>query len=106
MINNTMIILKIILYLFICLVTFLFLIYIKQKINWNGFRDWKEFIPYYRRKIDMAGEEALKIMEESGKRYGIGSCHTYWGLKQDILKKKYKINWKSPADLNPWRIYD
>ena len=31
----------------------------------------------------------------------LGSCHTYWNLKKELLREKYKIwFWRSPAELN------
>lgn len=36
----------------------------------------------------------------------LGFCHRYWGLKKEILWKKYKIDWRSPAELNPDTLYD
>jgi hypothetical protein len=101
-----MIILKIVLVLFICLIAFMLLIFLKQKIRGNGFRDWKEYIPYYKRKIDLAEEEADKILEEKLFFKGNGYCYHLWELQQEILKEKYKINWKSPADLNKFNLYD
>jgi hypothetical protein len=101
-----MIILKIVLVLFICLIAFMLLIFIKQKIRWNGFRDWKEYIPYYKRIIDQAGEEAYQILEEKKINRSYGYCHRYWGLQKRILKEKYNINWKTPAELNRHIIYD
>jgi len=30
----------------------------------------------------------------------------FWGEKKRILKEKYGINWKTPAELNPETMYD
>jgi hypothetical protein len=37
---------------------------------------------------------------------GLGFCHRFWRMKQQILKEKYGINWKTPAEMNPHIIYD
>ena len=37
---------------------------------------------------------------------GIGSCHIYWATKKRILREKYGIDWKSPAELNPFTLFD
>jgi hypothetical protein len=37
---------------------------------------------------------------------GLGSCHSYWGEMRRILKEKHGIVWKSPSELEPFRIYD
>jgi len=35
-----------------------------------------------------------------------GYCHVYWERKKKILKEKYNMEWKSPAELNPYIIFD
>ena len=35
-----------------------------------------------------------------------GFCYKYWEVKKKILKKKYKIEWYTPAECNPDTIYD
>jgi len=84
----------------------LFIIWIIWKIRRMERKDWKEYIPYYKRKIDLAEEEADKILEEKLFFKGNGYCYHLWELQQEILKEKYKINWKSPADLNKFNLYD
>ena len=37
---------------------------------------------------------------------GLGYCHVYWRTKKRILKEKYNIDWRSPAELNPHIIFD
>ena len=37
---------------------------------------------------------------------GLGYCHIYWRTKKRILKEKYNIEWRSPAELNPCVIFD
>ena len=39
-------------------------------------------------------------------RNQLGFCHTYWGIKAEILKNEYGITWFSPAECNPADIYD
>ena len=29
-----------------------------------------------------------------------------WSIKKDILKKKYKINWRTPKEMNPRVMFD
>ena len=51
--------------------------------------------------------EARKNMRElTGKEWGIGYCHMFWIAKKKILKEKYNIDWRSPAEMNPEIIYD
>jgi hypothetical protein len=36
----------------------------------------------------------------------MGFCHRYWGTKKRILKEKYGVEWKTPAELNLNIIFD
>ncbi len=56
----------------------------------------------------MAIEKELEkeIIAEIGKGGYMGYCHLYWGAKKRILKEKYGIEWKSPAERNPHVCYD
>ena len=58
-------------------------------------------------------EEVVREIKASMRREGLpdepaflGWCHMYWGYKKQILRDKYGIDWKSPAELNPGTIYD
>lgn len=57
------------------------------------------------KKIEKALEAEL---EESMKNVpkGMGYCHVYWGRKKRILKEKYSIDWKSPAEMNSRVMFD
>ena len=35
-----------------------------------------------------------------------GSIHTIWSTKKSLLKNKYGINWRTPAELNPHIMFD
>lgn len=35
-----------------------------------------------------------------------GSVHIYWDTKKNLLKRKYNIDWRSPAEMNPHVIFD
>ena len=37
---------------------------------------------------------------------GLGFCHVYWRAKKRLLKEKYNIDWRSPAELCPYIIFD
>jgi hypothetical protein len=66
--------------------------------------DEKEDDPKYMKQIEAAGKEAEKRCKKfHGK---MGYCHRYWAEKQRILKEKYKIDWKHPAELNPYCKFD
>ena len=36
----------------------------------------------------------------------MGRVHLYWKKKKEVLLNKYRIDWRSPADLNPMNRYD
>jgi hypothetical protein len=67
---------------------------------------WVEKMPYYKRiepELELELEQKMKELGCSGR----GSCRTYWALKKQLLREKYKIRfWKSPAELNPHIRYD
>lgn len=56
--------------------------------------------------IRKAEREAKEILEKQGIKGGMGYCHMVWGLKKEILKNKYGIDWKSPSEMNPHINYD
>lgn len=37
---------------------------------------------------------------------GKGYCHILWGCKKEILKEKFNIDWRSPAEMNPHCKFD
>lgn len=47
-----------------------------------------------------------EIKAQIGKGGYLGYCHVYWAVKKRILKEKYGIDWKSPAELNPHIRFD
>jgi len=71
--------------------------------------DIKERNPKFRRIIKQAEKEAE---EEVAKQFGgklpmmMGICHNLWGEQKRILKEKYNIDWKTPAEMNPDTEFD
>lgn len=59
--------------------------------------------PKYRKILAAADKKAEKETKNSKGR--MGHCHAFWGAKQRILAKK-GIDWKSPAELNPYCKFD
>ncbi len=64
-------------------------------------RDPQERDPRLRPVIDAAAQEAEVSLREDGWTIGMGYCHVLWGCQKRILKEKYGINWKTPAEMNP-----
>lgn len=47
-----------------------------------------------------------KLIESYKHTLPFGYCHIYWGIKKDILKEKYNIEWYTPDEENPETIFD
>jgi len=84
----------------------IYLIFRIIRFNQSLKRDLKEFIPYYKKRIDLAHAEAEKILREQRVQTGMGYGHKLNGLKKRILKEKYNTNWKSEIDMNKNIIFD
>ena len=56
----------------------------------------------------MIEEELERLIDEELKDEPrlMGFCHTYWCVKRRILKERFNIDWKSPAELNPGVMFD
>lgn len=52
--------------------------------------------------------EVEKELDEIFKGYPrcTGFCHMYWHEKRKLLKEKYGIDWRSPAQMNPRVRFD
>lgn len=94
--------------------------------EWTSWADAKEGIDYYTDRngfrCDIKGRDPkLKAIikqaekeaeEEVARRFGgklpagLGLCHSLWGEQKRILKEKHNIDWKTPAEMNPYIIFD
>ena len=50
--------------------------------------------------------EAILKEEFKGRPNTIGLCHKIWARKKRLLKERYNIDWKTPAELNPDITFD
>ena len=57
-------------------------------------------------EVEKKVKASLAAEGMSAEPKSIGWCHYYWGVKQEILKKEYGIDWRSPDEMNPNVIYD
>jgi len=48
----------------------------------------------------------IEVRKRIRPRDGMGWCFSYWAAKKRLLKSEYGIDWRSPAELNPWIIFD
>ena len=46
------------------------------------------------------------VRAETGKGGYLGFCHEYWAAKKEVLREKYGIDWRSPAERYPHIIFD
>ena len=68
--------------------------------------DMVEKTPAYKKVEKEVEAEAEKVVKANGLEGRMGACHTFWEAKKEILKKKYRIDWRDPAELNPGVIFD
>jgi hypothetical protein len=66
--------------------------------------DPQEDNPKLKKIFEQAEAEANKNLANHPK--GLGFCHTYWAEMKRILKEKYEIDWKSPAEMRPDICFD
>lgn len=50
--------------------------------------------------------EVNAMLADHPRKGSMGFVHTIWETKQRVLKQKYNINWKTPAELNPQIMFD
>ena len=48
----------------------------------------------------------LTITDDGDKQYALGACHSVWGMQKRILRERYGIDWKTPAEQNPDITFD
>lgn len=54
--------------------------------------------------IDDAEHEANEQLADMPR--GMGFCHAYWPTLRNILKEKYDLDWRTPAEMNPGVLFD
>ena len=65
-----------------------------------------EDAPKYKHIFETIDVEVNEILKDDPHRNHIGFCYTFWETKKRLLKEKYGIDWKSPAQMNPHVIFD
>lgn len=59
-------------------------------------RDPIENDPKYKEILSSVDQE---IEQQLGDSRPMGYCHVFWSMKKQILKDRFGIDWKSPAEL-------
>ena len=50
--------------------------------------------------------EVAALLADDPQRGSMGFVNIVWATKQRLLKEKYGIDWRTPAELNPHIIFD
>lgn len=69
-------------------------------------RDPIENDPKIKKLIDRAYEEAEEILANHERRGKVGFSKLLAGKVKEILKNKYRIDWKTPSEMNPGLKFD
>ena len=67
--------------------------------------------PWLWSKLRAAEREAEANLAERKREFGptgtrLGWCHAVWAEKKRILREKYGIEWRTPAEMNPRVAFD
>lgn len=62
--------------------------------------------PKYKDIFEKIDSEVWEELKDNRYKDSFGFCHFFWNRKQEILKKKYNINWKTPPEMNPDEMFD
>lgn len=67
-------------------------------------------LKYIKEMEDEVDQEMIKrglLHIENGEKVAVfGSCNTRWEIEKRLLKERYDIDWKTPAEKNPFIKYD
>lgn len=77
-----------------------------QKKESSILHDPIEDDPKYKNVFEIIDAEVDENLKDNPMRGGMGFCHVFWETKKKILKEKYGIPWKSPAEMNPHILFD
>lgn len=78
----------------------------KKRASSGLYYDPVEDDPRYAEVFNRIDEEVKTALDLSTKHRGRGYVHIFWDTKKRILKQKYNIDWRTPAELNPQVIFD
>ena len=51
-------------------------------------------------------ERGLLKINNDKKEYALGTINVMWKIQQQLLKEKFDIDWKTPAEENPGCFFD
>ena len=74
------------------------------KINYKSLKvDEVEFTPKFIKFFESFSEDVEIILE---RKDDIHSVYQRWSIMQEILRKRYRIEWKTPKEMNPNVMFD
>src|SRR5437879_2939828 len=62
--------------------------------------------PKFRLVLILADQEADQELAAKGITRGFGYCNVHWPVMKRILKEKYGIDWRTPAEMNSGVVFD
>lgn len=65
----------------------------------------EECINKIKPEIDKELKE-LGLLDDNGNPTQLGVCHQEWALTKRLMKERFNIDWKSPAEIAPWIDFD
>ncbi len=73
----------------------------KKRASTGLYYDPVEDDPRYAEVFTKIDDEVKQALANDPKKGSMGFVHLVWQTKQRILKYKYTIDWRTPAELNP-----
>jgi len=77
-----------------------------QPANAGLKRDPIENAPEHRKVFEQIDSEVQLSLSSHPQKGSMGFVHIFWETKKSILKQKYGIDWRSPAEMNPHVMFD
>ena len=60
--------------------------------------------PLFSQRIEAASAAAHLELSDHPRKGQLGLCHVFWATKKRILKEQYSIDWKTPVEMDPYRL--
>lgn len=64
----------------------------------------QEVEAWYQQKLESLEQRSPEVAELFRSKRGLS--HQYWSRVKQLLWERYQIEWRSPAEMNPWSIFD
>lgn len=78
----------------------------KKRPSSGLYYDSIEDDPRYANVFKTIDDEVKEALANDPRKGSMGFIHRIWSTKQHILKYKYGIDWRTPAELNPHVMFD